>query len=110
MAGRGGADSYEVWIERLHGKWTAITDEGTIKLFETQVDARKAARELITDATVVRACIFRRIVVESINCAGVHAAKMGLNKPNVQIDGVRIGKTPPSFITDALDKKEGGGA
>lgn len=109
MAVKGGEDSYEVWTERLHGKWSAVTDEegGTIKLFGSQKEARQAAVAFANDGTVIRALVFRRIVVESINCAGVHAAKMGLNKPGVHIDGLQLGpKPPPSFIAKAREKKE----
>lgn len=109
MGDRGGSVSFEVWTERLHGKWSAITEDGVIKLFGTLKEARRAAVEFVPDGTVVRACVFQRTLMESINCGGVHAAKMGLNRPNVHVEGVRIGpKPPPAFLQDAMDKEGGG--
>jgi hypothetical protein len=88
-----------------------VTDGGTIKLFETHDEARREAVLFVPDATVLHACTFQRTLRESINCAGIHAAKMGLNKPNVHIDGLKIGPNPPpAFLQKAREKEGGGGA
>jgi hypothetical protein len=72
VATKGGAVSFEVWTERLHGKWSAVTEEGTIKLFETLKEARREAVAFVNDGTVIRACVFQRTLRESINCGGAH--------------------------------------
>jgi hypothetical protein len=69
------AVAYEVRVERLHGKWTVVTEDGTVKLFETVKNARREAVKFIPDGTAIRACVFQRTLVESINCSGVHARR-----------------------------------
>jgi hypothetical protein len=76
VATKGGAVSYEVWTERLHGKWSAVTENGTIQLFRDLKEARREAVAFANDETVIRACVFQRTLIESINCGGVHAAKL----------------------------------
>lgn len=89
-------ESYEVWIEKVGGKWTALSEEdGSIKLFPDQKSAYTEAMSYSNEGTALRACIFRRILVEEIGCAGrAVAKKMGLDRPNVHIEGgVKVG--PP---------------
>lgn len=97
-------ESYEVWVEKVGGKWTVTSDEdGTVKLFPDQREARKAASEHTDDGMAIRACIFRRILVEEINCAGkIVAKRMGIDRPGVKISSdtkIQVGpkKAPESF-------------
>lgn len=106
MGDRGSASSFEVWLKKVGGKWTALTDDGTIKLFPDIKEARRAAVAFVSDGTVVSSHVFERILRESINCGGIHAAKLGINKPNVHVDGLQIGpKPPPAFVQKAMEKE-----